>query len=238
MSQDIVSALISSAAGFYAPAWRFSYRFARGKLGADPLFKGILQQGLIPDRARVLDLGCGQGLLAAWLSAARALYEKGGWPEGWPEPPRLQAYRGADLMQAELRRARRALAHLGEFVQADIGELDFGQADIVTIFDVLHYMTPAAQADVLARAHRALRPAGGVLLLRVGDADGGWRFAASYWSDLAVTFFRGHRLPALHCRSLADWRALLRDIGFEVEARPMYGGTPFANILLVAKSCG
>jgi hypothetical protein len=105
----------------------------------------------------------------------------------------------------------------------------------VTIFDVLHYLDYAVQADVLARAHRALRSAGGVLLLRVGDARGGWRFAASYWIDRLVTLFRGHRLPDLHCRPLEEWRALLRDAGFAVEARPMHRGTPFANILLVAR---
>jgi hypothetical protein len=53
--------------------------------------------------------------------------------------------------------------------------------------------------------------------------------------DAAVTFVRGHRLARLYCRTLDDWQALLRALGFAVEAIPMHQGTPFANILLVAR---
>lgn len=56
---------------------RFAYHFARGKLGGDPVFLALLERGLLSDRARILDLGCGQGLLAAWLLAARRQFESG-----------------------------------------------------------------------------------------------------------------------------------------------------------------
>ena len=42
---------------------------AGGKLRGDPVYAALLAQGLLAGRARVLDLGCGQGLLAAWLLA-------------------------------------------------------------------------------------------------------------------------------------------------------------------------
>jgi hypothetical protein len=45
---------------------------------------------------------------------------------------------------------------------------------------------------------------------------------------------RGHSLLTTHCRSLTQWRALLAQCGFDVEATPMSQGTPFANVLLVA----
>src|SRR5262249_53534098 len=61
-----VRALVAAAALRYRAAGRFAYYFARGKLAGDPAFRAVLERGLVADGA-VLDIGCGQGLLAAWL---------------------------------------------------------------------------------------------------------------------------------------------------------------------------
>jgi hypothetical protein len=58
----------------YRAAGKFALHFARGKLGLDPVFLAMLERGLFPDNARILDLGCGQGLLAAWLLSAWQRY--------------------------------------------------------------------------------------------------------------------------------------------------------------------
>ena len=57
----------------YRSAGHFAWRFARGKLGMDPVFQHLMSRGLITPRARVLDIGCGQGLLASLLRAAETL---------------------------------------------------------------------------------------------------------------------------------------------------------------------
>jgi hypothetical protein len=46
---------------------------------------------------------------------------------------------------------------------------------------------------------------------------------------------RGHRLPRLYCRPLAEWVALLQRFGFVVETDPMNEGKPFANVMLVCR---
>ena len=109
----------------------------------------------------------------------------------------------------------------------------FGQAQTVVILDVLHYVPHAAQQDVLKRVRDALSPKG-LLIMRIGDAAGGWGFRISNWVDHAVTLSRGHRLPRLYCRPLTEWISQLGHLGFRVEAKPMSRGTPFANVLLVA----
>jgi cyclopropane fatty-acyl-phospholipid synthase-like methyltransferase len=121
-----------------------------------------------------------------------------------------------------------------EIEQGDIRTAEFGSVDAVVILDVLHYMDETAQQAILRRVRAALR-SGGVLLLRIGDAAGGLRFRYSQWVDKVVMLIRGHSLVTTHCRSVAQWRELLQDCGFEVEARPMSAGTPFANVLLVAR---
>lgn len=229
------NALLDTATAPYRSAGRFAWHFARGKLSRDPVFFGLIERGLIPARARVLDLGCGQGLLAAFLLAARDLAERGHWPSDWPAAPRPEAIRGIELMPRDVDRARKALGDRGEFILGNICHTDFGSADAVVILDVLHYIDRDAQEAVLDRVRQALRP-GGVLLLRIGDAAGGLPFRISNWVDHVVTWVRGHRLGTLHCRPLGDWRASLERRGLTVEAVPMSQGTPFANVLLVARA--
>jgi len=50
-----------------------------------------------------------------------------------------------------------------------------------------------------------------------------------------VTTLRGHRLGTLYCRPLSAWLDALDKLGFVVEAQSMSEGTPFANVLLVAR---
>ncbi len=238
-STAFVKHLIAKAAAPYRAAGLYAWFFARGKLGGDPVFAHLLSAGLLSGRGRILDIGCGQGLLSAWLLAAQTASANKTWPEAWPPAPQPDHVRGVELMAHDVVRADSALAPAvsagrASFVQADMCRADFGQTDAVVILDVLHYVPLAAQDEVLARVRRSLAP-GGVLLLRVGDAAGGLRFSISNWVDHVVTTLRGHRLGILYCRPLAAWQATLRQLGFEVEAQSMSQGTPFANVLLVAR---
>jgi SAM-dependent methyltransferase len=226
-------ALLDAASEPYRKAGRFAYHFARGKLRTDPVYRAILELGLLLGRARVLDLGCGQGLLAAWLQAAERCYERGCWPQTWPPPPRALATQGLELMARDVERARCAFGSACVVSQADIRTAAFSAVDAVVILDVLHYISPEAQLEVLQRVRAAL-PWRGLLLLRIGDADGGLRFHYGQWSDRLVMLMRGHGSGPQCCRSVAQWRQLLRQCGFDSEAKPMSQGTPFANVLLVA----
>jgi SAM-dependent methyltransferase len=233
--RNVRRTLLARAANPYRCAGRFAYHFARGKLHYDPVFRSILEGGLIHGQPRILDLGCGQGLLSAWLHAARHCYEQGAWPQCWPPPPAPRSIRGIELMERDVTRARRGLRDTCEILQGDIREMSFGSADVVVILDVLHYMPEASQRDVLLRVRAALPP-GGMLLLRVGDADAGLRFRITCWSDRLILLLRGHGLPPLHCRGLERWRVLLQECGFDSRPEPMSQGTLFANVLLIARA--
>lgn len=227
--------MLAEASAPYRKAGLFAYFFARGKFGKDPVYRAILERGLLRGRARILDLGCGQALLTAWLLVARRAFDRGEWPAGWPEAPWPLSVRGIELMPRDVKRARCALGPDTDIVQGDIRDADFGTPDAVVVLDVLHYLVADAQRRVLQRVRRAL-PEGGLLLLRVSDAGAGLRYRYTQWVDMIVLGSRGHAFAAPHCRSLEDWRSLLRECGFETEALPMSQGTPFANVLLIAHS--
>ncbi len=227
--------LVESAAAPYRAAGRYAWHFARGKLGGDPVFAALLREGLLPAEADILDLGSGQGLLAAWLSAASRAHRTGDWPPDWAAPPRLIGYRGIELNRKDVARAQAALPSIARIEQGDIREADFGRANAVVILDVLHYLTPADQGAVLARVRDCLDP-GGILLLRVADARAGLRFRITRGVDSVVAWLRGQRWGRTHCRPLTEWQGVLRSLGLAPRTHPMSAGTPFANHLLVARS--
>lgn len=233
--------LVEAASAYYRGAGRFAWHFARGKLGTDPVFAAILAHGLLGDRAHVLDLGCGQGLLAAWLLAAHACHASerpGAWPRGWPAPPKLNSYAGIEINPHEVARARHAFAldpgAAVQIVHGDIRDVDYATADAAVILDVLHYIDYSAQQRVLERVRGALPPHG-VLLLRIGDAAGGSAYHFSRLVDQTVVLLRRRRWLPLKCRPLRDWQRLLTSCGFRARALPMSTGTPFANVLLHAE---
>ena len=230
MTQEFFRRLAREAAERYPARDRFGRGFARGKLSGDPAFRYLLEQGLVPPGARILDLGAGQGVLAALLAAVTACAD---WPPGWPAAPRGTRVRGIEIARRDVERARAAATGM-EIVQGDIRTAPFGEADVCVLLDVLHYLDREAQDQVLARVRGALER-GGVLILRVADPEMGMRFHVTHAADRLGMALRG-RFFVRHChRPLPAWRDALAALGFDVEIAPMSEGTPFANFLLVAR---
>jgi SAM-dependent methyltransferase len=235
--------VVELAAQPYVQAGKFAWHWAKGKLGGDPAFAHILRMGLINDNDKVLDIGCGQGLFASCLWAAEQQQAKGEWFEGWKPAPKGVTVHGIELMQSDVDRANTALKHISTFASfecEDMCKAKFAPVNVVVILDVLHYVDFDSQNDVLNRIAVALRQGAtskskGKLLLRVGDASAGLPFKISNWVDHIVTFARGHRLPRLYCRSVAQWTQVLETIGFSVRPMAMHEGTPFANIMLICE---
>ncbi len=227
-------ALIDAATQRYRTVNRFAYHFARSKLRADPVFTAILRLGLISKARDVLDLGCGIGLLEAWLRSARDQYAAGHWPETWPAPPAPTHLHGVDHDARDVRCAHAALGDRAHFDCIDARAAPLGHPDAVVILDVLHYMEYAGQVEVLDNVRAAIDP-NGVLIMRIGDADGGLRFKLSEWVDRGVLMARRGNTGRLYCRALTEWRELLQRVGFRSDCVPMSARTPFANQLLVAR---
>ena len=70
--------LRDQASAPYRQGGNFAWHFARGKLGYDPAFRGIVSRGLIgPERARMLDIGSGQSLFANLLHSMAGMQRAG-----------------------------------------------------------------------------------------------------------------------------------------------------------------
>lgn len=227
--------LLRQASAYYAPAGLYARHFAAGKLGGDPVFVHLLRAGLLRGDAplRVLDLGCGQALLGALCRAAADLKSAGRWPEDWPAPPNIAAYRGIELVARDVGRGAVALPEDWMVEVGDLCSAALGESDCVVVLDVLHYLPPAAQPALIRRIAEALAP-GGRLITRLGDA-GGRRMALATLIDRVVWLGRSHRRPTLHHRPMSEWRTLVEASGLKIESCAPVPGERFGNQLLVAR---
>lgn len=213
-------ALLERTAYRYVATGIFHWEFVRGKLRYDPVYFSLLRSGMLPAEGKLLDLGCGRGILLALLATARD-----------PAGPRLDLH-GIEGSRKIAEVAQRALEGEARIEAADLRDVaELPQARVILLLDVLHYMPAAAQEDLLARIATALEP-GGLLLIRDADAAGGWRFTATRIQERVCALARRHWRQRFHYRSQAEWLALLEKNGLAATAEPMAQGTPYSNVLI------
>jgi len=203
------------------PYWRC---YGRAKLALDPLYRRLVAE--TRPWGRVLDLGCGPGLVAA-LAAGRA---------------DVTGYTGIDLdldklliARRMLRRCRRPLSTDWQLVHAQLpmtatpGE----PFSTVLVLDVLHYAPLATQRAVLTQARRQLAD-DGVLYLRDGLADTAGKAGRVGLGERFTTALGLNPAGGLHFLDEGAMRALLSETGFSMVACEPCGGE---NRLWIAHPC-
>jgi 2-polyprenyl-3-methyl-5-hydroxy-6-metoxy-1,4-benzoquinol methylase len=130
---------------------------------------------LIPPRARVLDVGCGSGLLLLFLCTLG----------------RIESGRGFDVSAAAIQAARQAAARGCEpdrlvFEQRAIeAGIPRGDWTVVSVIDVIHHVPPTAQAEFVQALCDAVPP-GARLLVKDMVATPRWRALANRLHDLIM----------------------------------------------------
>ncbi|HEY3567792.1 MAG TPA: DUF2062 domain-containing protein, partial [Thermoanaerobaculia bacterium] len=232
-----IEALLEESACHYLKPGMFHWEFVRGKLRHDPIYFNLLRRGFLPPEGKLLDLGCGRGIVFALILGAREQWSKGKYPQGWAPPPPRLTFHGIEGRPKVAEAAREALEGRAEIETGDLRTIDYPQADAILLLDVLHYMSAADQEAVLSKAISVLHP-GGVLLIRDADADAGWRFTATRAQERFSALLRRHWGQRFHYRGAEEWGDLLKRLGLTVDMQPMGMGTPYANVLLAGRKGG
>lgn len=195
---------------------------ARARLLGDPIYPFLIDEKVLGSGARVLDLGCGRGLVGVLMD----LFTRASEPR-W--------YLGVDLCDRYVRAARLALGNVsGSSVQAvDLRDFDPPAADVIVANDVLRYLPFTAQDALLRRLARALPP-GARMFVREKDAAGGWRFRWAAFQDAWKSLVPGHPRLGVHYRRAGDLRNALLAAGFSVKDRTMVRSASPAWVLLEA----
>ena len=211
-----MSSLLRQAAGHYK-RWPKLYYYAIGKIALDPAYPAVAKT-LGNSTFPLLDLGCGMGLLAAYLRASGHRAPIVGW----------------DLDKQKIAVAQTILPGGSESFRAG-DALNFSEhcGDVVML-DVLHYFNDKDQERLLRKIAASIAPQG-VALIRLALNEPNWRFAATKAEEWFVHFsrwipIRGGNFPTREEVSLP-----FAEKGLGVEVRPMWGWTPFNSYLFTIR---
>jgi SAM-dependent methyltransferase len=206
----------------YLPS-RHHYWYALSKLATDPLYD-IVRNVLAANRAPLLDVGCGIGILLHCLRASGH------------EAPYLGVDSDPNKVAAARASATRGGVQRAEFRPCDLREEFPAHRGSIALLDVLQYLEPAAQYAVLANAARCLTE-DSILVMRGGLDDGSWRATLSRASDRF-----GHAVRWMAASFKAQPKpqelvSILISQGLSADFQPAWGRTPFNNWLIVARRC-
>lgn len=194
----------------------YASQYAYWKLRMDPMFEALDREAL--PTGRILDVGCGFGLAAHWLTI---------------NSPGREVF-GMDMDYAKIDTAR-ATEGFNPRVRFKLGNAltdDFPKCQAVLICDVLHYFPRELKLAVLRKAAASLAP-GGKLIIRDGFADGQRHAAVAFFERLAVRLRINKTAHGLHFETQEAFQGLLEEAGF-AGARAAEGAGLGSNRLLTA----
>jgi cyclopropane fatty-acyl-phospholipid synthase-like methyltransferase len=184
----------------------------------------------LPGGERLLDLGCGAGLTLAILAEARACTKTGAWAPGLGTPALYERMTGIDVRPRVVRIARQALADAGEIMEGEARGLVSSRYDAVLICDVLHMMAFGEQEQILD-AVRSWLSEGGVVIVRVADAAGRWRFRAAAIANRLKAIVLGQWRQDFYFRTEREWLELFTKHGLAATIVANGGRMPIATVL-------
>ncbi len=172
---------------------------------------------LLTDEGRILDVGCGFGLFAAYF--------------GQTQPARRILGVDPDARRIELARSvSNGLGLANEFLVGDVRDAEVqGPFDAVYVLDVMHHIPADSQRAVLERL-RDLLVTGGTLIVK--DITTEPRFGLLF-TELLDRVMVGMDEP-LKYRHHRDWGAMLSELGFKVRMVRVPDVLPYPHVVIAA----
>jgi cyclopropane fatty-acyl-phospholipid synthase-like methyltransferase len=172
----------------------------------------------LPERGRVLDIGCGFGLFSLYYASAA---------------PGLDL-RGLDRNPRRIAMAERAAARLGlTNVSYEVADCRDWRADdpydAAYMLDIIHHVGEEDVRLLLEQLGKAVRP-GGRLLIKDVDTRPAWK----RWFTHALDRLMDPRTPVRYWAA-DELQALLAELGFRVYRHLMVDYLPYPHVLYVAE---
>ena len=176
----------------------------------------------VPEAGRILEVGCGHGLLSLHLALTSGARE----------------VHGIDVDDRKLDAARAAATRGGvgaTFAPADGARLPDGPWDAIVIVDVMYLLEGPAQRALLASCAAALAPGGALVVKEMAPVPrwkAAWNVAQETAAVKLLGITAGDRLTFLPPAELA---AAMAGAGLDVRERPLHRGYPHPHHLLVGR---
>ncbi len=179
----------------------------------------------VPAAGRVLDVGCGHGLLSSFLAVESS----------------QRRILGVDVDEHKIRIARQAAASLGgsadrlSFRPIDGDVFKPGSWDSIVVNDVLYLLEASDRRTLLDQCAGALAP-GGALVVKEMDHRPAWKYRLTVAQETISTKVLGITAgERVSIAEPAEIVAELRDHGLDVTGKRIDHGYPHPHVLLVAR---
>jgi 2-polyprenyl-3-methyl-5-hydroxy-6-metoxy-1,4-benzoquinol methylase len=174
---------------------------------------------LLTDEGRILDVGCGFGLFAAYFGQTH---------------PRRRIV-GVDPSVRRIALAQGVARSLGlqdhTFIVGDVRDAPIeGPFDAIYVLDVMHHLPREDQEGVLERLRSLLVP-GGILLMK--DITTEPRFGL-YFTEALDRLMVGWREPLAY-RHHREWAEMLAGLGFKVRMVRVPDILPYPHVVIAAR---
>lgn len=198
---------------------RFQTHFLRhyvaGKIRSDPAYAAVFE-AVRSSSEPLLDIGCGLGLLGFYLRE-----------RGFQNP-----IIGLDR---DTRKIRTAQQIASVYPEVDLRAQNLHDrlpefSGTIAMLDILHYLSPAEQSNLLFRLAKQIAP-GGVLLLRDCPRDRGLRYAATFLAEKFAQLISWNVSTPLYFPSREIVLGSFSPNEFTHDVKPLWGATPFNNHL-------
>lgn len=169
-----------------------------------------LIDSLLPEKGKIIELGCGQGVICTYLA----------------RKPGRQLI-GVDLRTSRLKETE--LTNI-KFIKADIRDYDPSGASAIIISDVLHHIVPHDQKEILKNISLKLKK-GNILIIKEIDSSQKVRSRLSRFWDFV--FYPQDRIYYWSSQNL---KKFLKTLGFQVKvvkASKLFPGS--TNLFICAK---
>ena len=171
---------------------------------------------ILPEEGVVIDLGCGEGLLANYLALAS----------------QKRKIVGFEIAPERLERAKKGIKNT-TFKVGDIINLTYPKGDAYLLFHVLHHLpSKSAQEKVLEKISQKLKPGSKLIIVEV-YVEPSIKYLAAWIADhfLVPWVFEKRFYTRAYFRKRENWLRLLKSIGYDVKVTMAVKGRPFPNII-------
>ncbi|OGK56408.1 hypothetical protein A3J15_01255 [Candidatus Roizmanbacteria bacterium RIFCSPLOWO2_02_FULL_38_10] len=165
----------------------------------------------LPESGKVLDLGCGYGLLSNLIAEKKK---------------KILVY-GVDIDKKRINFAKSSIKQRKniKFNVSDLNKIQsFNSCRCIIMFDLLHHLPDLTQQQLIKSASTILE-AKGILLIKEIDKKPRWKYFVNYIHDKLANG------GELFFRSSAQWMKFMENEGFKVQYRTY--GVIYPHVLLI-----
>ncbi len=172
---------------------------------------------IIPQKGKIIDLGCGDGIFANFLALSS----------------QDRDIIGIEKNKNRIKDADKKLKNT-KFFYGDITKKEIPQADVIILIHVLHHLNSFKDQEKLIEICRKKLKKNGRLILAEIEPEWSIKFFTTWFTDhfLVAWLFENKLYQPIYFRTGKDWIVLTKKIGFNSRYKKLDKGKPFSHSLI------